>query len=98
MHKIPNDLFFVIKKDAQTCDISAYIFKKVKEFAMNNTSLKLEKGMITITALYSMLRTIEAEDHLHYGRTIERPGLVKLRIQQYLKIQSDEFEIKLKDF
>jgi len=94
---VPQDVFFIMKKDSETCDVSLYILKKVKEFAMNNYMLKLERGMITITALKEMLKIIESEEHLH-TKTIERPGLVKMRILQYLGIESDEFEIKLKGF
>jgi hypothetical protein len=91
------DLFFTIKKDAETCDVSSYILKYIKQFSLKNYSVKMERGMITVTALYTMLRTIEQEEHSHM-KTIERPGLVKMRIHQYLKIESDEFEIKLKNF
>lgn len=88
-------LYFNIRDDAVSSEISSIIFKLVKDFVRNNPTLKTERGQITYVALHWILRVIESEKDL-YQKTIERSSLVKLKVQEYLGIEDDTFEIKLK--
>lgn len=88
------NVFEIIRIDANSNENAAHILKRIKEFSIKYYNKKFNPGEITMLVLEKILTEIEYQEkgRMFFDTT---NNLLKLQVQKYLK-KDDTFEIKLK--